>query len=248
MKMEIRFLKSSYIKGEQVYNDFLNNTIGSLEEHYDDKIANINSVPDFPIYINVSENVRAPLFVEAINIISNHYLDMDREYSLDGQFWHSLLLLKKRDYILEKYPAVKESESNFKNVVVKKFDWENYIYKCVLAAQYVNDNVADPEKREFYYNLIANNLDVYNYIIKYEIFRNDKFLLNVLDIIYVNDLSEILKAKIKDRPDLGKDERVGRRVIFELNKSYPVVLAPTLDKEELEVLFLENLKKYTPDI
>ena len=30
MKMEIRFLKSSYIKGEQVYNDFLNNTIGSL--------------------------------------------------------------------------------------------------------------------------------------------------------------------------------------------------------------------------
>ena len=248
MKMEIRFLKSSYIKGEQVYNDFLNNTIGSLEEHYDDKIANINSVPDFPIYINVSENVRAPLFVEAINIISNHYLDMDREYSLDGQFWHSLLLLKKRDYILEKYPAVKESESNFKNVVVKKFDWENYIYKCVLAAQYVNDNVADPEKREFYYNLIANNLDVYNYIIKYEIFRNDKFLLNVLDIIYDNDLSEILKAKIKDRPDLGKDERVGRRVIFELNKSYPVVLAPTLDKEELEVLFLENLKKYTPDI
>ena len=248
MKMEIRFLKSSYIKGEQVYNDFLNNTIGSLEEHYDDKIANINSVPDFPIYINVSENVRAPLFVEAINIISNHYLDMDREYSLDGQFWHSLLLLKKRDYILEKYPAVKESESNFKNVVVKKFDWENYIYKCVLAAQYVNDNVADPEKREFYYNLIANNLDVYNYIIKYEIFRNDKFLLNVLDIIYDNDLSEILKAKIKDRPDLGKDERVGRRVIFELNKSYPVVLAPTLDKEELEVLFLENVKKYTPDI
>ena len=248
MKMEIRFLKSSYIKGEQVYNDFLNNTIGSLEEHYDDKIANINSVPDFPIYINVSENVRATLFVEAINIISNHYLDMDREYSLDGQFWHSLLLLKKRDYILEKYPAVKESESNFKNVVVKKFDWENYIYKCVLAAQYVNDNVDDVDKREFYYNLIANNLDVYNYIIKYEIFRNDKFLLNVLDIIHDNDLSEILKAKIKNRPDLGKDERVGRRVIFELNKSYPVVLAPTLDKNELEVLFLENLKKYTPDI
>ena len=72
--------------------------------------------------------------------------------------------------------------------------------------------------------------------------------MNVLDIIHDNDLSEILKAKIKDRPDLGKDERVGRRVIFELNKSYPVVLAPTLDKEELEVLFLENLKKYTPDI
>lgn len=248
MKMEIRFLKSSYIKGEQVYNDFLNNTIGSLEEHYDDKIANINSAPDFPIYIKMPEKIREPIYLEAINTVSKHYLDMNREYSLDGQFWHSLLLLKKRDYILEKYPEVKESEYSFKNVVIKKFDWENYIYKCVLAAQYVNDNVADPEKREFYYNLIANNLDVYNYIIKYEIFRNDKFLLNVLDIINDNGLSKVLKAGIKNRPDLGKDERVGRRVIFELNKSYPVVLAPTLDKEELEVLFLENLKKYTPDI
>lgn len=248
MKMEIRFLKSSYIRGEQVYNDFLNNTIGSLEEHYDDKIANINSAPDFPIYIKMPEKIREPIYLEAINTVSKHYLDMDREYSLDGQFWHSLLLLKKRDYILEKYPEVKKSEYSFKNVVIKKFDWENYIYKCVLAAQYVNDNVDDIDKREFYYNLIANNLDVYNYIIKYEIFRNDKFLLNVLDIINDNGLSKILKAGIKNRPDLGKDERVGRRVIFELNKSYPVVLAPTLDKEELEVLFLENLKKYTPDI
>lgn len=34
-----------------------------------------------------------------------------------------------------------------------------------------------------------------------------------------------MKAKIKDRPNLGKDERVERRGVFEFNKSYPVVLS-----------------------
>jgi len=99
-------------------------------------------------------------------------------------------------------------------------------------------------ERNRYYELIVNNLDVYNYIIKYAIFRNDKFLINVLDIISENNLSEILKANIKDRDDLGADERYGRRVVFEMNKSYPVVMVPTLNKEELENIFLENLGKY----
>ena len=54
-----------------------------------------------------------------------------------------------------------------------------------------------------------------------DILRFDKFLLNILDIIDELDLSKVMKAKIKDRPDLGKDERIGRRVIFEFNKSYP---------------------------
>ena len=58
------------------------------------------------------------------------------------------------------------------------------------------------------------------------------------------DLAKVMKAKIKNRPDLGKDERVGRRVIFESNKSYPVVLSPMLDKESLKEPFLEYLSYY----
>lgn len=71
----------------------------------------------------------------------------------------------------------------FPNIVVKKFDWENYIYKCVLRAQYMKDNTDCDEDRDRYYGLIVKNVDVYNYIIKYEIFRNNKFLINVMDII-----------------------------------------------------------------
>ena len=57
-------------------------------------------------------------------------------------------------------------------------------------------------------------------------------------------LGRVMKAKIKDRPDLGKDERVGRRVIFEFNKSYPVVMSPMLEKEDLEKVFFEYLGYY----
>ena len=61
-------------------------------------------------------------------------------YILNEGFWYSLLCVYKRDYLLEKYPQVEEGIRRFNNIVLKKFDWENYIYKCVLAAQYVNDN------------------------------------------------------------------------------------------------------------
>lgn len=40
------------------------------------------------------------------------------------------------------------------------------------------------------------------------------------------------------------DERFGRRVIFELNKAYPVVMSPMLDKEDLKEYFLKYLGYY----
>lgn len=241
--MEIRFLRQEYLKSTEIYIDFLENRIGLKEEHFDNKSVYINDVPDFPVYMNDSES--KVLFFEAFKVIGAKYLKIDCEYIFDGQFWYSLLLLKKREYLLSKYPKIKNSEKDFRNIVLKKFDWENYIYKCVLAVQYTNDHTDDEEKRIDYYETIINNLDIYNYIIKYAIFRNQQFVINILDIIKENNLSGILKSKIKNRPDLGKDERCGRRVIYELNKCYPIILAPTLPKEELEILFLNNLKKYT---
>ena len=37
--------------------------------------------------------------------------------------------------------------------------------------------------------------------------RTFLFIINVLDIIDDSGIAKVLKAKIKDRPDLGKDER-----------------------------------------
>ncbi len=65
-----------------------------------------------------------------------------------------------------------------------------------------------------------------------------------MSIIDELNLSKVLKAKVKGREDLGDDERVGRRVIFEFNKSYPVVMSPMLNKENLKELFIEYLSYY----
>ncbi|MCA0979637.1 DUF6339 family protein [Exiguobacterium aestuarii] len=243
--MEIRLLERGYRNNANLYKDFLEDQINSKEEYFSNEVVTIINAPDFPIYMaQKNEYERNDHFFKAFKVLSEYYLKTDRDIHLDERFWHSLLLTKKREFILSTYPQVEESEKNFNNIVLKKFDWENYIYKSILAAQYVSDHTSDINKQSHYYRLIVENLDLYNYIIKYEIFRNGQFLLNVMDIINELDLSKILKAKIKNRDDLGRDERVGRRVIFEFNKSYPIVLSPMLEKDELKTLFLENLKLY----
>ena len=243
--MEIRLLKSGYKKSEQFYKDFLDDNIKNNDDYFSGEVVYIDEAPDFPIYMGRgSESEKKELFIEAVNVISKYYLKTDRDVHFDELFWHSLLCVYKREYLLEKYPQIKEGKKEFDNVVVKNFDWQNYIYKCVLAAQYVNDNVDTEDERQRYYELIFDNLDLYNYIIKYEIFRNDKFLINLLDVTDELGLSKVLKAKIKGRDDLGKDERVGRRVIYEFNKSYPVVMSPMMDKDEFKEVFLEYLGYY----
>lgn len=243
--MEIRLLKKGYSNDENFYKDFLENRIIDNDEYFSGEVVHIDEAPDFPIYINTGdEEERLAQYNKAFEIISKYYLNTDRDIHFDEVFWHSLLCVYKQKFLLETYPQIRDDHSSFKNIVIKSFNWENYIYKCVLAAQYITDNIVDEEERKVYFKLVVDNLDLFNYIIKYEIFRNDKFLINVLGIVRDNDLSSRLKAKIKGRDDLGKDERVGRRVIFEFNKCYPNVVVPALEKEELEVLFMEYLGRY----
>lgn len=243
--MEVKLLNKGYKKHETLYQDFLNDRIKDKEDYFSGNTIKIDETPDFPFYMGRgSEEKKKQDFLEAFRIVSENYLDIDQEVALNGTFWHSLLVTEKRDYILEKYPEVTESESKFRNVVLKKFDWENYIYKVIVGAQYIYDNVRDEVDRNRYFELIVENLDLYNYIIKYEIFRNDAFLINILDIVDELNLSKLMKAQIKGREDLGDDERYGRRVIFEFNKSYPVVMSPMLDKEELKKYFIKYLSYY----
>lgn len=246
--MEIKLLSEDYLKSDRIYKDFLDDKIGMEEDHWGEDSIYLDEAPDFPIYINVKPEDRFKVYLEAFEAMRKVYLNLPREFHMEGGFWYSLLLTKKRAFLINNYPSIMKSEKEFNNIVLKKFDWENYIYKCVLASQYINDVVKTDKDRIKYYEMVVNNLDLFNYIIKYEIFRNEQFLINVLDIVDENGLSEVLKAKIKGREDLGEDERVGRRVIFELNKSYPVVLAPTLDKSELQVYFMKHLKTYTENI
>lgn len=243
--MEIRLLQKGYKNNNQFYQDFLEDKVNINEEYFTNEFVTIADAPDFPIYMGRgSEEEKRQAFREAFEVIASSYIHTDRDIHLDEIFWHSFLITKKREYILENYSVVKTDIKQFENIVIKPFDWESYIYKCVLAAEYIEDLVEDVDMKKHYYNLVLENLDIYNYIIKYAIFRNSEFLIKILTIIDELQISNILKEKIKDRPDLGKDERYGRRVIFELNKKYPVIMSPLLDVETLKKEVLEALGYY----
>lgn len=241
--MKIKLLKEDYKKDELLYTSFRNGTVD--EQFFTEEIIEMNEAPDFPIYMGKgSEAQKKADFLEAFKIIAASYVNDDRDIHFNERFWHSLLVGEKRDYIVEKYPQVLDSYREFTNIVIKGFDWENYIYKCILAVEYIEDANELYLMKDQYYELIVDNLDIFNYIIKYSIFRNGEFLVKLLTIIHNLNISDLLKAKIVDRPDLGKDERYGRRVIFELNKAYPVIMSPLLTVEELQEEFIVALGKY----
>lgn len=245
MQTNVQLLKNGYDKSEEFYIDFKENNIRGNEDYFTEKTIGFPSDISFPIYMgkgNDEEKKRE--FLKAFNILANHYITSDRNIHLNEVAWHSFLVTHQREYLIEQYPSIITSQKDFNNIVLKKFDWENYIYKCILAVEYVEDIGKDESEKRRYYELIIDNLDLYNYIIKYEIFRNGEFLLKILNIVDELGLSSLMKAKIKDRPDLGNDERYGRRVIFELNKSYPVIMAPMLSKEELKAAVLRELENY----
>lgn len=242
--MQISLLTDDYKNDELFYQMFLNDEIWK-SEYLSSEVLNIPvEIPEFPIFFAIRDkDVRETEYCKMIKIVADHVIQLDRDVVMDEKFWHSWLCLYKRDYLLDMYPQIRNDYQTFRNIVIKKFDWENYIYKALLIAQYVDEWV-EPDKHDHYYHLILQNMDMFNYIIKYEIFRNGRFLINIMDIIEETGLSKVLKARIKDRPDLGKDERYGRRVIFELNKAYPIVMSPMLDKEKLKEFFLKYLGYY----
>ena len=245
--MRISKLDSSYKKSEEFYRKFLDNDLKDSEFVTDDAYYIPVDLEPFEIYFgSIARNEAVKdQYIKTIKYIAENIIKLDRDVFMEENFWHSWLCLYQREYLLDKYPEIKEDYKKFTNIVLKDFDWENYIYKAVLIAQYVAEN-RPAEKAEYYYRLILGNLDIFNYIIKAEIFRNGQFLLNVMDVIEENKLSKIVKAKIKNssRDDLSKDERYGRRVIQEFNASYPIVMGPMLSKEELKKYFLIYLSYY----
>jgi hypothetical protein len=246
--MIVKLLKDSYLKSDEIFDDFVNDNISDDLDHFSEITLNLEELKPFPLYINESKDLalKRSKFMDAFETINQYYLSLDKDITMNQSFWHSIFLTNFRDYIISNFPSVYQNRNTFRNIVLKAFDWENYIYKSLLAVEYISDQV-DINEQKIYYEQIINNLDFFNYLIKYSVFRNDKFIVAILRIVKKFNMTNILKAQIKDRPDLGKDERYGRRVIFEFNKDYPVVLAPMMTEENLEEQFFKYLRKYLPN-
>lgn len=203
--MQVNLLDENYKDDKEFYQAFLEDSIWQ-SSYVSEEFVNLpDEIPEFGIYFaNRDVKIREAEFIETIKICAKYVIKIDRDIVMDERFWHSYLCLYKRKYLLDKYPQLKDGYDQFKRIVIKKFDWENYIYKAILIAQYIEENTK-PEQYEKYYQLILQNMDMFNYIIKYEIFRNGSFLIKIMDIIDETGLSKVLKSKIKNRSDLGRD-------------------------------------------
>ncbi|MGL5796852.1 MAG: hypothetical protein ACRCYT_01480 [Cetobacterium sp.] len=238
--MKIRKLNPNTIKKLEIFEYYIGNYKNEdtifLDEYYEVELSEENLF--FPIYIpDKDQESRKIKYRKAFLFVRDNYLKLGRDILLDRNFWYSLFLDKLKNKLIQEYSISLNSEKDFRNVILKKFDWENYVYKIIFGAEYINDRL-DKDDQIKYFDLISENLDVYNYILKSEIFKNGDFLIKFLNAIVETNSSEVLKKKI----DLsnGKDERVGRRIINEFTKSYPVVFVHALDEEE----FLNYFKKY----
>lgn len=242
--MRVNLLKESYLDNkENLYQAFIDD---KMSDYISDEYVTLEDVEPFPVYMGkMVEKVRNERYLEAFRILQKDYMHLGRDMTFDKRFWDSLYFQPFREYTLSIYPNLKKGFSYFKDILIKKFDWENYIYKCVLFLEYLNQNKPSFE-HEKYYELFLNNLDTVNYIIKYSLTRNGEFLFHILDIIDRHDLTDLLKKKITHRPDLGKDERYSRRVIYEFNKNYPVMMFPDMNYTLIEDYFFEFLNMYHP--
>ena len=241
--MRINLLKSRYKNDEEFYKAFKEDTLEESGFISDRSVFIPNEIPDFKLDFNGKTlEQRMEEYVPVIDIMDKYVITLERDIFMDECFWHSLFCIYRRELYIDMYPEIMESYSRFKKIMLKPFDWANFIYRIILIAQYVSEE--RPNEKEKYYRAILDNLDLCNYVLKYEVFRNGHFLMNIMDIIMDNDLSALLKSRIKNRPDIGKDERYGRRVMQEFNNSYPMIMSPMLDKETLEKYFMQFLSYY----
>ncbi|MGL5549996.1 MAG: hypothetical protein ACRDD4_09890 [Culicoidibacterales bacterium] len=242
--MQFKQLNPGYKQNPAFYQAFLADQLAD-SDFFSDELLSFPTSQPFPIYMGTKyQGDKKQAFIQAIQIIAQHYLQTSRELHFEEVIWHSYFVSCHREYLIATYPAILDSQADFENIVLKKFDWESYIYKCVLVAEYVHDYTVDPDHKQSLYELVYHNLDLFNYMIKYPLFRTGDFVLKFLEAINELGLSEKMKAKIPNRPDLGADERYGRRVLAELNQSYPVVLVPMLNKTDLKTTIQQILEQY----
>lgn len=233
--MQIKLLKPGYKSSKELYNCFLDGSI--KDEFFTENSIELNECPDFPIYMAWSKD-KVSDFKEAVDIISKYYITSSKSHHFDEVFWHSLFITKS-EYILDKYPEIKEDFNNFRNIVIKNFDWESYVFKSVFLAELLDENVEDGDEIDIV-KFAVDNGDLFNYLLKYKIFVNKQFFIRIFSVIKKNNLEKLFKSKMNKKGDF----RVLRGVFGELNNRYPVIMSPLMDKISLEKAILDILEEF----
>ena len=245
MKMKIRKLSNS-IDNNTLLRYFSYGNLISEDSLFENETFFVNGFEYFDPYVGSLNNEAyfqkmIRLFTNVSNVIDKYSIPSN--YYEDGSFWKSIFLTQYREELNNTYPSIIRDESTFSNVIGKKWGWENYIFKAILVKKLLLNSQRYFTTTELY-ETVAENIDVFNYLIKTPIFRNNEFILKILRIIKDENLSNISKRRILNRPDLGNDERVGRRAIYEMNKIYPIIFIHNLEVDQLKKIYIKAINKY----
>ena len=244
--MQIRKVNKSYFKSKELRDHFVSGTLMNfddclLNDYYDTGTFEIE-------YFNpYAGNTKSPnndqIWNNLIASVGEIMEGIPANLYEDGNFWFSLFLTRFQLELMNDYPQLKKSSDQLKNILLKDFNWENYIYKAVVIVKlkhvaierFGNTDVVD---------LILDDLDLFNYLIKSPLFRNLDFILNIFELTRRDAFPVRLKSQIKSEKYKQKDKRFGRRIVYELNKTYPVLFVQKFEMEELGTKLNEIIRQY----
>lgn len=171
---EIYLLKDPILDEQDFYESFLK---GTLEEkgYFSDQRVQVPDVEEFIFYINSSQSGSKDLFRNLVQIMMDYFVDLKQEIFLDQNFWRSYISTKLRNSTIRNHPQIRENFDNFRIIVLRALDWENYLYKAAIYGSILRDRLADANERDQYIDLIHENMDLFNYILKKRVFRNDVY-------------------------------------------------------------------------
>jgi len=244
--MQIRKIDKRYFESKELRDHFVNGTLLNnheflLDEYYDTGNFEVH-------YFNpYAGNTKSPnndqIWENLISSVSEIMENVPASLYEDESFWFSLFLTRFQIELLDDYPQLRQSSEPLKNILLKKFNWENYIYKAVLIVK-----LKDAAIRRFgsaeVVDLILDDLDLFNYLIKSPLFRNLDFILNIFELTRRNTFPVRLKSQIKSEKYKQKDKRFGRRIVYELNKVYPVLFVQKFELDELGIKMNEIIGQY----
>lgn len=238
---EIYLLKDPIVNELDFYNSFLRNTLKEDNFFTDTKVE----VPDLDEFITYSGNANknsSKILGDLIKIMLYNFIDLKQDIYMSQNFWMSYLVSKLRMSLFRNHPTISENFNTFRLIVLRKFDWENYLYKATIFANVLNDKLQDKDLLDDYIDVILNNMDLFNYILKLSSLRNDNLIYNMITLLYENKdskLSSFLKYRSKDTIDV--DASPARLVLLEFNTTYPAILFPMLNYDDFKAIFFKYL-------
>lgn len=240
--MKIYLLENDYKNNLELYDDFISDGISENKSYFSKEYIEVENPVEFPIYFNVSSEIKKIDFYTAVDTIYDNFLDLGPKVFFSEKFWHSYFIFK-RNYLMKIYgDKINKSYKDFKNIVLKKFDWENYVYKSMMVALFLKEEKIERSEFYKYVYFINDNLDFFNYIIKTTVFRNEKLINKLLIAVKNLDLSSVINKQIIN--SVKEDDRVGRNIIQRLNFYYPMQIPHLFSQEELETEILNILKDF----